>query len=106
MVAWPSPQSRPCQELIKAGDHVNGSSKLAVRISDERIGDFIRSYEAAFNEPLSRDDARIMVARLVELYRLFLRRPTDAPASNDPIAETLGTSGTCPRPDSSRRGEL
>jgi len=52
-----------------------------MRISDERLDEFIRGYEAAFNEPLSRDDARIMATRLLELYRLFLRRPSDAEAA-------------------------
>jgi hypothetical protein len=78
---------------------------FVMRISDERLDEFIRGYEAAFKEPLPRDDARIMATRLLELYRLFLRRPSDTAESTGPIAGTSGTLGTSSAPDSSLGGE-
>jgi hypothetical protein len=53
----------------------------AMRVSDEQLDEFIRGYEATFKEPLSRDEARIMTGRLLELYRLFLRGRRDMPAA-------------------------
>ena len=84
------------------------SSIFVMRISDERLDEFIRGYEAAFKEPLSRDDARIMATRLLELYRVFLRRPNDAEAAALPIDETSSTrssprGSTSPPPPSINR---
>ena len=41
-------------------------------ISDERNDEFIRLYESACGERLSREEARIRAAQLIALYRLIM----------------------------------
>ena len=42
-----------------------------MQFSDERIDEFIRLYEQACGEHLSREGARIRAAQLLELYRVI-----------------------------------
>lgn len=42
-----------------------------MQISDDQIDEFMRSWEIAFNERLSRDDARTRAAELLELFSLL-----------------------------------
>jgi hypothetical protein len=50
-------------------------------IPDEHIDDFIKRWEIAFGERLSREDARAKAIELIEFYKLIGRRkPNDPPA--------------------------
>ena len=42
-------------------------------ISDERIDEFIRLYEQALGDRLSRAEARAITTKLINLYRLILQ---------------------------------
>lgn len=46
-----------------------------MQIPDDHVDEFIRSWEIAFNERLSRDDARTKAAELLELFSLLANRP-------------------------------
>jgi len=49
-----------------------------MQISDDQIDQFTRSWEVAFNERLSRDDAKAKAAELLELFSQLARRlPTE-----------------------------
>ena len=45
-----------------------------MQISDDQIDEFVRSWEVAFNERLTREDARSKTAELLELFSLLARR--------------------------------
>lgn len=59
-----------------------------MQISDDQIDDFIGSWEIAFNERLTRDDARTKSTELLELFSLLARRPS---AEQSPTPPELGT---------------
>lgn len=66
-----------------------------MRIPDDRIDDFIDRYEKAFAERLSHEEARSLAGRLLELYRLILKRlPGDKSTrpSSDPQQTGAGES--------------
>lgn len=44
-----------------------------MEFKDESIDRFIAIYKAEFDETLSREDAKAMARRLINLYRLFAR---------------------------------
>ena len=46
-----------------------------MQISDDRIDEFITTWESAFNERLTRDDAKTKAAELLELFTLLASRP-------------------------------
>lgn len=47
-------------------------------IPDEHIDDFIKRWEIAFGERLSREDARAKAVELIEFYKLIGRqKPTE-----------------------------
>ena len=48
-----------------------------MRISDDQIDEFTRSWEVAFNERLTREDARAKTAELVELFTLLRNGPLE-----------------------------
>jgi len=45
-------------------------------IPDDRIDDFIKRWENAFGETLSRDEARTRAMQLIELYKAIGRGPS------------------------------
>lgn len=47
-----------------------------MQISDDQIDEFMRSWEIAFNERLTRDDARRKATELLELFGLLAQRPS------------------------------
>ncbi len=55
-------------------------------IPEEHIDDFIKRWENAFNETLTREDARIKAMELLELYKMIGRRP----AGEEPTAWPTG----------------
>ena len=60
------------------------SSQARMKITREEIDDFIRVWEHAFNERLSREEAEIQANRLLEFFSVILRPlpgPTAPPDS-------------------------
>jgi len=54
-----------------------------MQISDDQIDEFMKSWEIAFNERLTREEARAKAAELSELFsRLSGQRPSGGPASS------------------------
>ena len=47
-----------------------------MKVSEERIDDFIARWKRAFGEVLTADQARAEAERVVLLYRRMLRRPS------------------------------
>jgi len=56
-------------------------------IPDERIDDFIKRWENAFGETLSREEARARAMQLVEFYRMIGRHPPGDGHAASPTAE-------------------
>lgn len=48
-----------------------------MQIPDADIDDFIIRWKNAFNEDLTRDQARIRAAELLELFRYLAKRPPE-----------------------------
>ncbi len=48
-----------------------------MQISDDQIDEFMRSWEIAFNERLTRADARTKATELLELFSLLARKLPD-----------------------------
>jgi hypothetical protein len=57
-----------------------------MQIPDHPLDDFITTWKSAFNERLTRDDARAKAAELLELFNL-LSKP---PSANDETASPAG----------------
>ena len=57
------------------------------QVPDDQIEEFMRSWEIAFNERLTRDDARTKATELLELFNLLARRPS---AEKSPTPPELG----------------
>ena len=56
-------------------------------ISNDRIDEFIQRYERAFGDRISREEARTMAAKLVNLYRLILQPLPDETMPPSEVAE-------------------
>ena len=54
-----------------------------MQLSDEQLDDFTNRWEHAFNERISRDEARTRAAELLELFSLLARRPPDGPSEGE-----------------------
>jgi len=65
-----------------------------MRIPPDELDDFIATWEHAFDERLSREEAEIQANRLIELFSLIARPlPSTRPPSGLPPDQTsLGTS--------------
>jgi hypothetical protein len=71
-----------------------------MRVSEERIEELRRLYKDAHGKDLSREEARDMALRLVDLYRLLMRplpgdkkpraQPTSKPLHRNEIFGALG----------------
>ena len=59
-----------------------------MQFTNEAIDRFIAIYKQEFNETLSREDATAMARRLVNLYRLFFRRPSSLKDEGTSAEET------------------
>lgn len=64
-------------------------------LTDAEIDEFIKHHRAAFNEELSRDEAREVANNFLELYQLLLR-PT--PREQDEKEEHEKEGGLSPPP--------
>ena len=47
-------------------------------IPDDRIDEFIKRWENAFGETLTREEARVRASQLIELYKTIGRRATSS----------------------------
>ena len=65
-------------DLHQKGVGAGGNRRML--IPDEHIDDFIKRWEIAFGERLSREDARAKAIELIEFYKLIgRRRPIEEP---------------------------
>ena len=55
-----------------------------MKITPEEIDDFIKAWESAFNERLSREEAEMQANRLVELFELISQPTPNATPTSDP----------------------
>jgi hypothetical protein len=58
-------------------------------IPDDRIDDFIRRWENAFDETLKREEARTKALQLIELYSAIGRRPPGGESMAPPAVKNV-----------------
>ena len=61
----------------------------AMHIPDDRIDDFIKRWENAFDETLTREEARTKALQLIELYKMIGKRPPVDESTAPPVADEV-----------------
>ncbi len=58
-----------------------------MQIPDDQIDDFITTWQTAFNERLTRDEARTKATELLELFQMLARHPAGGDQTASPLVE-------------------
>ena len=73
--------------LSRRAAEASTAHTTGMQIPDDQLDDFITTWEHAFNERLTRDDARAKATELLELFSLLARRPPEEESTASPAGE-------------------